>query len=239
MRTRHFLTFIVALLSAKVAAQSVAPTASYLEDEKTTEKWENISGQAPLDVTFRANPSKMEGHTAAYEWHIKRKEATTDLVVHYEEDTSYRFLESGTFVVTLKTRLTDNDSELDEKSIEVTISESRLEMPNAFSPNGDQINEYYAAKGAKINPGHSTDGYKSIVEFHAYIFNRWGQKLYEWTDIDGGWDGTYKGSPVKEGVYFVLVKARGADGREYNIKKDVNLLRGYIKGTSTNSSTGN
>jgi gliding motility-associated-like protein len=77
------------------------------------------------------------------------------------------------------------------------------------------------------------------VEFRAYIFNRWGQKLYEWTDVSKGWDGTYKGSPVKEGVYFVLVKARGADGREYNIKKDVNLLRNYIEGTTTNSSTGN
>jgi gliding motility-associated-like protein len=106
----------------------------------------------------------------------------------------------------------------------VTISESKLEMPNAFSPNDDQQNDIYRAK---------KDKYKSIVEFHAYIFNRWGQKLYEWTDITQGWDGTYHGSPVKEGVYFVLVKAKGADGREYNIRKDVNLLRGYTSSTST------
>ena len=33
------------------------------------------------------------------------------------------------------------------------------------------------------------------------------------------------GSPVKDGVYYVLVHARGADGREYNIRRDVNLLR--------------
>jgi len=231
MRIRHFLTIIGTLLSATAAAQSVDPTATYLEDERTVEKWENISGQAPLDISFKANPSDMGDHTAAYEWHISKKGATTDLLVHYQEDTSYRFLESGTFVVTLKTRLTDNDTELGEKSIEVTISESKLEFPNAFSPNGDGINDIYRAK--------QPDGYKSIVEFRAYIFNRWGQKLYEWTDVSKGWDGTYKGSPVKEGVYFVLVKARGADGREYNIKKDVNLLRNYIEGTTTNSSTGN
>ena len=55
-----------------------------------------------------------------------------------------------------------------------------------------------------------------------------------------GWDGKYKGNPVKEGVYYVLVKAKGADGREYNIKKDINLLRDYIDGTTNNgSSTGN
>ena len=106
---------------------------------------------------------------------------------------------------------------MDRTPIKVTVSESKLEMPNAFSPNGDQHNDTYKAKS-----------YQSLVEFHAYIFNRWGQKLYEWTDPAGEWDGTYNGKPVKDGVYFVLVKAKGADGIEYNIRRDVNLLRGYI-----------
>lgn len=98
-----------------------------------------------------------------------------------------------------------------------TVSTSVLFMPNAFSPNGDGVNDVYKAKS----------GYRAITTFHAYIYNRWGQKLFEWTDIDGGWDGTYKGKPVKQGVYFVLVKAKGTDGKIYNIKRDVNLLRGY------------
>lgn len=92
-------------------------------------------------------------------------------------------------------------------------------MPNAFSPNGDGINDIYQAK----------QNYKSIIEFHAYIFNRWGQKLYEWdSPAKGqGWDGTYRGKPVKDGVYYVLVKAKGADGTVFNIRKDVNILRGW------------
>ena len=40
---------------------------------------------------------------------------------------------------------------------------------------------------------------------------------------------------MKEGVYFVLVKAKGADGIEYNIRRDVNLLRGYIESTSSSN----
>ena len=99
------------------------------------------------------------------------------------------------------------------------MSESRLEMPNAFSPNGDGLNDVYRAKS----------GYRSIVEFHAAIFNRWGHKLYEWDDPAGGWDGKYKGKDVAQGVYFVLVKAKGADGRTYNIRRDVNLLRGHTE----------
>ena len=98
---------------------------------------------------------------------------------------------------------------------------SILVMPNTFTPNNDQINDVYKVKS-----------YQNIVEFHAYIFNRWGQKLYEWTNLEGGWDGTYCGNDVKQGTYFVLVKAKGADGQDYNIRKDVNLLRGYTEGTS-------
>jgi gliding motility-associated-like protein len=98
---------------------------------------------------------------------------------------------------------------------------SILVMPNTFTPNNDQINDVYKVKS-----------YQNIVEFHAYIFNRWGQKLYEWTNLEGGWDGTYRGNNVKQGTYFVLVKAKGADGQDYNIRKDVNLLRGYTEGTS-------
>ena len=103
---------------------------------------------------------------------------------------------------------------------DVTLTSS-LAFPNAFSPNGDQINDIYKAKECQ-----------NIEEFHAYIFNRWGKKLYEWDNPDEGWDGTYNGKDVKQGTYFVLVKARGADGRKFNIRKDVNLLRGYSEETT-------
>ncbi len=100
-------------------------------------------------------------------------------------------------------------------SLTSTGNESKLVMPNTFTPNGDGHNDIFKAKE-----------YRNLSEFHAYIFNRWGQKLYEWTDPAEGWDGTYHGSEVKTGVYFVLVKARGTDDVIYNIRKDVNLLRG-------------
>jgi gliding motility-associated-like protein len=93
-------------------------------------------------------------------------------------------------------------------------------MPNAFSPNGDGHNDIYRAKQSTL---------QSIVEFKATIFNRWGQKLYQWTDPHGGWDGKYNGKTVKDGVYFVNVVAKGADGTEYKIRKDVNVLTRYTE----------
>ena len=238
MKLKQFIPLLCALwLPLTAAAQKVVPTATYIdENQNLVETESDFTAEAPLDVSFKANPQDTEGHTVAYEWHFRKEGTEKDLMVRYEEDTQYRFVESGTFNVTLKARLTDNGVELDSAVIKVTISESRLVMPNAFSPNDDQRNDIYGAKG--VNDPNSSEHYKSIVEFHGYIFNRWGQKLFEWTDVSKGWDGKHNGTPVKAGVYYVLVKAKGADGRVYNIKKDINLLRGYTT-TNGGSSTGN
>lgn len=222
---------LLAMLPLTAAAQddtpSVSPTAVYTDAEGIQQEVTSISdGEAPLEVTFRANPQDMGSHTPAYEWHFSKQSeqgATSDLLVRYEEETTYRFVESGTFNVTLICRLTDTGDLVDSTTIVVAISESKLEFPNAFSPNGDGINDIYKAK----------EGYRSIVEFHAWIFNRWGQKLFDWTDPSQGWDGKFRGKDVKDGVYFVLVKAKGADGHHYNIRKDVNLLRGYTESTGS------
>lgn len=207
-------------------AQDVNPSAIYINDEGVeTESSTDIAGQAPLDVTFHANPTGMEGLSPVYEWHFQKEGEEKERMVRYEEDTQFTFTESGTTTVTLIVKLNSDGNQLEPYTIKVTISESKLTFPNAFSPNGDDKNPTFKPKECQ-----------SIVEFHAYIFNRWGQKLYEWTDPNAeGWDGTYNGKDVMEGTYYILVKAKGADGREYNIRKDVNLLRGITEETTLNN----
>ena len=229
MRTnRIFLVIFAIFLPIWCQAQgdypSVSPTATYINDDGVeTVSTDMIDGQAPLLVTFRANPSDIDGHNPSYEWHFRMEGEDTDLMVRYEEDTEYTFTTAGTTRVTLHFRPDAGQEALDSVVFKVTVSESKLTFPNAFSPNGDEFNPIFKAKE-----------YQSIVEFHAYIFNRWGQKLYDWTDPAEGWDGTYNGKDVKEGVYFLLCKAKGADGRKYEIKKDVNLLRGFTEEDSRN-----
>ena len=211
------LTVFAMFVSLSASAQSVEISAIYIDDSGVeTETRNDFSGQAPLSVSFRANPQDMEGLDPTYEWHFRMEGESKDFMVRYEENTDYTLTKAGKTYVTLYANL--GNEERDSSRICVTISESKLLMPNAFTPNGDTHNDVYKAKE-----------YQSIVEFHAYIFNRWGQKLFEWTNPAEGWDGNYNGSPVKEGVYFVVVKARGADGIVYNIRKDVNLLRGFTK----------
>lgn len=215
-----FAMFVPVLASAQSTYPSISPTATYTDDNGVeTVTSTDFQGQAPLAVSFRANPQNVDGLSPVYEWHFRRLGEAKDLMVRYEQDTEYTFTQAGQTNVTLVFRPEPTDEAVDSFTIAVTVSESKLVMPNAFSPNNDGRNDKYDVKE-----------YQSLVEFHAYIFNRWGQKLYEWTNPakDNGWDGSYNGKPVKDGVYFVLVKARGADGIEYNIRKDVNLLRGYI-----------
>ena len=235
MRIKSLIIVSLLLLAQMVIAQTDIPTidcqATYTDDsgEQATT---SISGNAPLDVHFSPNATNTDGWYATYEWRFyKDSRENEPYLVRYEEETDYIFKEAGThLVVCYATFVKDGDTIVytDEYwnevgPIQVVISESRLEMPNAFSPNGDGINDIYKPKS----------GWQSIVEFHGYIFNRWGQKLYEWTSPDDGWDGTYKGKNVKDGVYFCLVKAKGADGRNFTIKTDVNLLRGYTESGST------
>lgn len=222
-----FLLFAATFWSFNALSQTVDPQAYYTNEKGEETATRSIAdGEAPLEVTFKANPSGMEGYSPSYEWRFSRtkngEETPDELFVRYEENTQYTFTESGNYNIVLKTRLEQDGAELDSIAITIAIADSKLVFPNAFSPNGDGKNEEFKAKE-----------YKNIVKFRAIIINRWGQKLYEWNDPAGGWDGNYNGHPAKEGVYFVQVSAKGSDGKDYNIRKDVNLLRSYMEGGTT------
>ena len=69
--------------------------------------------------------------------------------------------------------------------------------PNAFTPNGDGINDEFLVKGTGIDPKH----------FTMYIFDRWGKQLFRTDDPEKGWDGRTKdgGKICPEGVYTYLI----------------------------------
>lgn len=218
--------FVLASMAGDIP--TVSPSVTFTAPDGETSTDDSFTGSAPVKASFSANPTDAEGWTAYYEWRIYHDNDESPYIIRYIENTDMEFNQSGLHRIVLYAKFTKGtevyEDSNEESPFTVTIAESSLQMPNAFSPNGDGLNDIYKAKS----------GYQSLVEFHAYIFNRWGQKLFEWNDPAGGWDGTYKGKPVKEGVYFVLVKAKGADGKVYNIKRDVNLLRGYTETTNQN-----
>lgn len=63
-------------------------------------------------------------------------------------------------------------------------------LPQAFSPNGDNLNDSWGLQGAK-----------NIILYNLSIFNRWGEKIFETTDPNIQWNGSFKGEPAPTGIY--------------------------------------
>ena len=87
-------------------------------------------------------------------------------------------------------------------------------MPSGFTPNGDGVNDLFTIKST------------GVKEISLDIFNRWGEKLYEFTGANAAWDGkTGQGAKVPDGTYFYFVKATGYDGNKVEKHGTVNLYR--------------
>jgi gliding motility-associated-like protein len=86
-------------------------------------------------------------------------------------------------------------------------------IPDAFSPNGDGINDVFRL-------------YPNYVNFHLLqIYNRWGGLVYESTDPDPFWDGKFNGRQVEIGMYIYIVKGHCLNGMPYESSGDVTLFR--------------
>lgn len=209
------------LLDMSPVAILLSENGAIPEEKVTISPDDTYTGAAPLEFRFVWRDEDSGGESdetvnLRYEWNFSRDAAFNDsFLTRFDAETIYSFQESGMFYV----RLIITDVETEETNISGTfmirITESELKVPNAFSPNGDGVNDVFRVK------------HKSLVRFNACVFNRWGQELYRWglQNIDAGWDGTAHGKNVPEGAYFIVVEAEGADGVNYKIKSDINILR--------------
>jgi len=90
-----------------------------------------------------------------------------------------------------------------------------VSLPNAFSPNGDGLNDYF-------RPLEMT-GVNSV---RLKIFNRWGEKVYSTQDMyHQGWDGTFNGVDQELGVYAYIMEVTFFDGKQKMLKGNVTLIR--------------
>lgn len=180
---------------------------------KKTDNETTLGGSAPVFIKF--NGYANEPVARFYTWFIFKKEDLKNPIVRYtDRDIEYTFNHFGKYVVMLETA--DRNSVCaDTTTVDVNITDSYLRAPNYFSP-GDSpgINDEFRVE------------YRSLIKFKCTIFNRWGVKLYQWTDPSKGWDGRYKGNYVNTGVYFYVIEAEGSDGQKYTEKGDINILRG-------------
>jgi len=89
-------------------------------------------------------------------------------------------------------------------------------LPNAFTPNGNNINELYNIMGTGIDPS----------TFEMRIFDRWGKQLFYTTDYSASWDGTYNGEPVPQGSYIIAIKySNKNNGNKYYIVDKIVIIK--------------
>lgn len=102
-----------------------------------------------------------------------------------------------------------------EDTITVFISnEVIIKVPNAFTPNGDQLND-------KIRPLVFC-GF-TLTDFA--IYNRWGEQVFISQDLATGWDGTFNGMPCSANTYYYLLRGKNSREEEVVLKGDISLIR--------------
>lgn len=142
------------------------------------------------------------GNYSTYRWQDNSQQAT------------FMVQKEGTFSVTVTDEFGCIGS--DEILLEEQCPTS-LYIPTAFSPNDDGVNDYFQAFG--------TD----IISFKMSIFDRWGELIFESTDIEERWEGTFQSTDAPIGVYVWVVEFEGylLDGSVFSERRvgDLSLIR--------------
>ena len=86
-------------------------------------------------------------------------------------------------------------------------------VPNIFSPNGDDFNDILYVRG------------QGVAELNFFIYDRWGEKVFETTTLDKGWDGTFRGKKMNNAVFVYYLQVTFIDGSEVTQKGDITLVR--------------
>lgn len=119
-------------------------------------------------------------------------------------------VETGTYYVKIK----DNNGCYADDSISFDFNGCSLFIPNSFTPDEDGLNSIFNAQG------------ENIIEYSLQIFNRWGQKVFETTDLKVGWDGKFNGVKAELGIYSYKVEYRDAINLKHQKKTGlVTLIR--------------
>ncbi len=96
------------------------------------------------------------------------------------------------------------------------VQKPRLYVPTAFNPNSNSVkNRIFTPEGVFINSS----------DYLFIVYNRWGQKIYESTEVGEGWDGTYNNEDAAGGVYTYYIRFTSSNGITFEDRGTVTLIR--------------
>jgi len=134
-------------------------------------------------------------------------------------DPDHIFTSTGTFKIILvayNSQGCSNDTTI--SYIHISSKNIKIFIPNAFTPNTDNVNDIFDIKGI------------GIVKYTYNIYNRWGEHIFRSSespagDPDGKWDGKYKGETVPDGVYLYQLDVTDIDGEHHYLNGTVTVIR--------------
>jgi gliding motility-associated-like protein len=100
-------------------------------------------------------------------------------------------------------------------NVTVTVIPYCMKVMNAFTPNGDGINDRWIVTTADV----------CASNVNVSVFNRYGQLVYNNKNYVNNWDGTANGKPIPDGTYYYMIKFTLISGKVGELKGDVTILR--------------
>ena len=182
----------VALKAHPQALVTTRPNDKSNEVERPVDPETLIRRSAPLEVEFKANAL----NTEYYKWTLYQ--GSEEFLTRNEAQHKYNFQQPGNYRASLE-MTNSHGCSCQSEDFDISVSESMLVVPNVFTPNGDGVHDEFRVV------------YRSLKEFHCWIYNRWGHLVYKWDDPAKGWDGTIHGRPAAAGAYYYVIRALGTD----------------------------
>lgn len=121
--------------------------------------------------------------------------------------------ENTTFTVLISDGICTKQASVLVRVFDYVCEEPFVFVPNAFTPNGDNENDVLYVRS-------------SIVEELVFrVYNRWGELVFETSDINTGWDGTFRGKKMDPDVYDYYLDGYCIDGQSFLIQGNITLIR--------------
>jgi len=157
------------------------------------------------DTTFRFQ--NLSTNASKYLWTFGDSSASNNAI-----DPVHIYTDSGTYKITLIAYgKCTNDT--DYSYIHIFDKYINIYIPDAFSPNGDGVNDVFDIKGL------------GFVDYNYSIYNRWGELTFETTDTKKSWDGSFKNQPATEGIYVYMISVTDQFGIKHYFSGNLTLMR--------------
>ncbi|MBA3971042.1 MAG: gliding motility-associated C-terminal domain-containing protein, partial [Bacteroidetes bacterium] len=190
----------------------------------TTNNMITVYPQPVANFTFGPQPATMEAPTisftdlsvnaATWSWNFGDPGNLYDPNISSQVNPDHIYADSGQYCVTLIVASLGGCTDTVVNCL--TISpEYTFYIPNAFTPNGDNMNAIFAPKG------------QTIDEFTMRIFDRWGNMIFRSTSLNEGWDGKVEGKSdiALQDVYVYHIEIKDKKGERHRYIGHVTIVK--------------